>query len=170
MGNDYSMEAKDPIIEECNGLCGTAVLDKGELTYNPYVGVGFNLAGEGVNGEADIVDASAMGGVCITYTSEAAPVLEMGLGESMDAKIGYAQPTVALPKSTTGTTKFIPWSSFKQPSWYKGSATFTGEEAAKHLANLRFKIQAVPGEYRFNIQAIGPFNGGACAPVANVLP
>ncbi|SHK43181.1 hypothetical protein [Fibrobacter sp. UWB12] len=169
-GNEYSDDALDPIIEHCNGLCGTAVLDKGVLTYNPYVGVGFNLAGETKNGEADIVDASSIGGICISYTSTAAPTLEMGLGEALDAAIGYAQPAVALPKSTVGVTKFIPWSNFKQPSWYKGDLQLTGEQAAKHLANIKFKIQAHPGEYDFNIQAVGPFNGGTCAPNANVLP
>lgn len=163
-GNEYSDDAMDPIIDYCGGLCGTAVLDKGYLTYNPFVGVGFNIAGETFNGEVEVADASAMGGVCITYTSTAAPTLELGLGEAMDAAIGYAQPAVALAKSTYGVTKFIPWSSFKQPSWYKGKNQVTGEQAAKHLANIKFKIQAAPGSYDFNIQAIGPFNGGTCGP------
>lgn len=161
-GNDYSADALDPIIDHCAGLCGKAALDKGYLTYSPFAGVGFNLAGETENGEPDVVDASAMGGVCITYTSTAAPILEMGLGEQMDAAIGFAQPAVALPKSIYGVTKFIPWSNFKQPSWYKGDNQITGEQAAKHIANLKFKIQAAPGEYDFNIQAVGPYNGGVC--------
>ncbi|MBQ7080574.1 MAG: hypothetical protein IJM92_13160 [Fibrobacter sp.] len=165
IGHEYDYEAKDPVIEHCGGLCGKAVLDQGSLVYQPYVGVGFNLAGESYDGgKADIVDASAMGGVCITYTSSTQPVLEMGLGEEMDAAIGYANPAVALPKSLSSTTRFIPWSSFKQPSWYSGKKTLTGEEAAKNLANLKFKIQAQSGEYDFNIQAIGPYNGGTCAP------
>lgn len=165
IGNEYDPEAKDPVIEHCGGLCGKAVLDQGSLVYQPYVAVGFNLAGESYDGgKADIVDASAMGGVCITYTSSTQPVLEMGLGEEMDAAIGYANPAIILPKSISGTTKFIPWSSFKQPSWYSGKKTITGEEAAKNLANLKFKIQAQSGEYDFNIQAIGPYNSGTCAP------
>ena len=165
LGNEYNPEAKDPVIEYCGGLCGKAHLDQGSLTYMPYVGVGFNLGGESVDGgDATIVDASAMGGVCITYTSSVQPTLEMGLGNEMDAAIGFANPAVALPKSSSGITKFIPWSSFKQPSWYTGKITLTGEEAAKRLANLKFKMQAAPGVYNFNIQAIGPYNGGTCAP------
>lgn len=159
-GNDYSPDAMDPIIAECNGLCGTAILDAGSLTYHPFVGVGFALAGETIDGgELETVNASGMGGVCITYTSEVAPSLEMSLGEKNDADIGFAYPAAMLPKSSAGTTKFIPWSSFKQPSWYKGDVKFTGEQAAKTLAALKFKMQAHPGSYRFNIQAIGPYDG-----------
>ena len=150
----------DPIIAECNGLCGTAILDAGSLTYHPFVGVGFALAGETIDGgELETVNASGMGGVCITYTSEVAPSLEMSLGEKNDVDIGFAYPAAMLPKSSAGTTKFIPWSSFKQPSWYKGDVKFTGEQAAKTLAALKFKMQAHPGSYRFNIQAIGPYDG-----------
>lgn len=170
LGNEYSSDGLDPVIEECGGVCGTVVLEKGSLMYNPFIGVGFNLAGEGPNGEADIVDATAIGGLCITYTSAAAPTLEMGLGEAMDAAIGYANPAVSLPKSVSGVTKFIPWSNFKQPAWYKGDYKVTGEQAAKHLANIKFKIQAAPGEYDFNIQAVGPFNGGTCGKMVAVLP
>ena len=95
-----------------------------------------------------------MGGVCFTYTSDVAPTLELGLGD--------ANPYAALPKSTTGLTKFIPWSDFKQPTWYKGSTKINGEQASKMLSALRFRLQAAPGSYAFNIQAIGPYNGGTC--------
>ena len=159
-GNDYSSDAMDPIIAECNGLCGTAILDAGLLTYNPYVAVGFGLAGESIGGgEFEPVNASGMGGVCITYTSDIAPTLEMSLGNEKDVAIDFAYPAVALPKSTAGITKFIPWSSFKQPSWYKGNVKYTGEQAAKTLAALKFKMQGKPGSYNFNIQAIGPYDG-----------
>ena len=103
-----------------------------------------------------------MGGVCITYSSEIAPVLEMSLGDEMDATIEYALPVAALPKSVAGTTKFLKWSDFKQPTWYKGSTKINGEQASKMLSALRFRLQAAPGSYAFNIQAIGPYNGGTC--------
>ena len=107
-----------------------------------------------------------MGGICITYTSEIAPIIELGLGDNVDAAIGYAQPYVSLPKSRSlATTKAIPWSSFKQPSWYKGSTKISGEEAAKQLVSIKFKMQGVPGSYNFNIKAIGPYNDGTCASV-----
>jgi hypothetical protein len=168
-GNDYDPNAFDPIIMYCGGLCGTAVLDKGSLMYNPFVAVGFNLAGE--TSMTDFtpmaVDASAMGGVCITYMSEVAPTLQMGLGDQVGALIDYAEPTVALPKSKTSTTKFIPWSDFKQPAWYKGDLKFTGEQAAKQLVSLKFLMQAAQGSYAFNIQAIGPYDGSCHGPAGS---
>ena len=121
-GNEYSAESMAPIIEHCGGICGTAVLDKGTLTYNPFVGIGFNVVGETstTDNTPAAGDASAWGGLCITYKSEAAPSLELGLGDEVDATIGYANPAASLPKSTAGTSKSLAWSDFKQPSWYKG--------------------------------------------------
>ena len=163
LGNEYSDDAIDPVIDYCGGLCGTAILSKGTLTYSPYVGVGFGLAGESKYGDLEPADAAGMGGVCISYISDVAPALEMSLGEEMDAAIGYALPAAFLPKSTVGTTKFLKWSDFKQPSWYKGTTKITGEQASRMLASLKFKMQAAPGSYNFNIQAIGPYNGGTCS-------
>jgi hypothetical protein len=169
IGNEYNTDALDPVIDYCGGICGTASLDKGNLMYSPFVGLGFLVAGE--TSATDLTpattDASDMGGVCITYSSEIAPVLEMSLGDEMDATIEYALPVAALPKSVAGTTKFLKWSDFKQPTWYKGSTKINGEQASKMLSALRFRLQAAPGSYAFNIQAIGPYNGGTCtgAPV-----
>ena len=134
------------------------------MTYNPFVGVGFNLGGEtsATDFTPIAVDASSMGGVCVSYASEAAIALEMDSGDAVNSAIAYANPYAALPKSTTGLTKFIPWSDFKQPTWYKGSTKINGEQASKMLSALRFRLQAVPGSYAFNIQAIGPYNGGTC--------
>ena len=123
----------DPIIELCNGVCGTYSLNKGSLTYNPFVGLGFHLVGEKniFDGTPDVADASSMGGVCVSYASEMAVSLEMGLSEEAEAEIGYAVPTVTLPKSATGITKYIAWSDFKQPSRYKGATKMPGEAAAQ---------------------------------------
>ena len=173
-GNEYNPESLEPIIQVCNGICGKAVLNKGSLTYQPFVGVGFDLAGEtsATDNTPAAANASSMGGVCITYTSDAAPVLQMSLGDDVDAQIDYALPTANLPKSTAGTTKFIPWSSFKQPTWYKGNIKFDGEKAAKQLVSLKFLIQAAEGQYNFNISAIGPLGGcsGSTDPVNPPTP
>jgi len=173
-GNEYSAEALDPVIESCGGLCGTATLDKGSLTYNPFVGIGFNVVGEDDSGNPIPGDASAWGGVCITYTSSAAPSLELGLGD-FDAEIGYANPAASLAKAASAATmKSIPWSGFTQPSWYKGTTKITGEEAAKRLVSVKFKIQASAGNYKFNICAIGPYDGSCpascncCGPIPGV--
>ena len=164
LGTEYDDNALDPVIDFCGGLCGTAVLSKGTMTYNPFLGVGFNMVGETsiTDPTPMAADASSMGGICISYTSDAAPALEMSFGDEIDQSIGYAQPVATLPKSTVGTTKFIKWSDFKQPSWYKGDTEISGEQGAAQLVALRFKLQAAPGEYNFNIQAIGPYSGGTC--------
>ena len=164
VGNEYSETALDNVIIACNGVCGTATLDKGTLTYNPFVGIGFNVVGETSKSDPtpEAGDASAWGGLCITYTSAAAPALELGLG-AYDQEIGYANPAASLPKSTAGSMKSLAWSDFKQPSWYKGDTKISGAEAAARLVAVKFKIQATDGDYAFNICAIGPYTGGTCS-------
>ena len=164
IGNSQFADALDPVIEHCGGICGTAALSKGALTYNPFAGVGFNVVGETSLADDTPVagDASAWGGLCITYTAAASPSLELGLGD-FDATIGYANPSFSLPRAASAAAyKAIPWSGFTQPSWYKGEVKITGEEAAKQLVSVKFKIQAASGNYDFNIQSIGPYDGGRC--------
>ena len=159
-GNDESL---DPVIKYCNGLCATAVLDKGSLTYKPFTGVGFNIAGEEAAFDFPKAgDATAWGGICISYTVDTDAIIELGLGDT-DATIGYANPAVSIPKATTGVTKKFNWSDFKHPSWYQGTTRFTGEEAAKKLVSIKFKIQAESGNYNFNIMSVGPLDGD-CRP------
>ena len=161
IGNEYSELALDNVVEHCGGICGTAILDKGSLTYNPFVGIAFDVAGRVSETSETLaaVDASSWGGVCITYRSEAAPTLQLGLGD-FDREIGFANPAASLPKSTAGTSKNLAWSDFKQPAWYKGATKIDGEDAAKRLVTLKFLIQATPGDYNFNICVVGPYNGG----------
>ena len=173
IGNSQFADALDPVIEHCGGICGTAALSKGALTYNPFAGVGFNVVGETSLADDTPVagDASAWGGLCITYTAAASPSLELGLGD-FDATIGYANPSFSLPRAAVGVAhKVIPWSGFTQPSWYKGTTKISGEEAAKKLVSVKFKMQAQPGMYDFNICAIGPYDGtcpkscSCCGPI-----
>jgi len=171
LGNEYSADALDNVIATCGGVCGTAELNKGSLTYNPFVGIGFNVVGEASTTDKTPVagDASAWGGVCITYTSDAAPSLELGLGDAVDATIGYANPAASLPKSTTGSKKALAWTDFKQPSWYKGATKIDGPTASSQLVAVKFKIQATPGSYAFNICAVGPYDG-TCPASCSVTP
>lgn len=158
IGNDYSDDALDPVIDHCKGVCGTFTLSKGTLTYKPFVGIGFNL----VDGSQSPADASAWGGVCITYTVDAQATLEMGLGDAGDAEIGFDNPFVTLPKSSTASTLNKAWSDFKQVGW--GTGKITGSEAAAKLAAIKFKIQAADGTTgNFNIMSIGAYNGGCKA-------
>ena len=148
------------VIVYCGGVCGTASLAKGELTYDPFVGIGFNVLGEAEGGgDPEAGDATEWGGICISYASEAAPALELGLG-SVDADIQYANPAARLKKATAGNVADLAWEDFKQPTWYKGDVKMSGPDAAKQLVAVKFKIQAFPDEYKFRICGVGP--KGAC--------
>ena len=156
------------VKEYCHGICGTAVLDKGSMTYNPFVSIGFTLARDS-SGNPVPVDVSNWGGICIAYMSYVAPSLELDLGDSVNTKVlKYAVPVVSLSKaSAAGTVKCFPWSSFRMPSWFKGDdqgwKEDTGVKAAKQLVGVRFKLQATPKDdgYYFNVQSISAYNSGS---------
>ena len=161
----------DPIIERCGGLCGTANIGRGTSTSNSYAGFGFSIVGEtySTNQTLTAGDASSWGGLCVTYTSDVDLQLELGLGDIVDSTISYANPAVTLPaakeasilppKGKNGNKVVVSWSDFKQPSWYNGSVKIDGTTAAKQLVAVKFKLQADPGSYNFNICAIGPKDG-----------
>ena len=87
------------------------------------------------------------------------PAGDLGLG-AFDATIEYANPIFKLNKATTTpVTQAIPWSKFTQPTWYSGTTKISGPDAAKQLVAVKFKIQAVNGDYNFNIKQIGPYTG-----------
>ena len=163
---DFSdgVDSMAAVKEYCQGICGTAVLDKGSMTYNPFVSIGFTLARDS-SGNPVPVDVSDWGGICIVYTSEAAPSLELDLGDSINTKVlKYAVPAVSLSKaSAAAVRKCFPWSSFNLPSWLKGDAQGwkedTGVKAAKQVVGVRFKLQATlkDGGYGFNIKAISDY-------------
>ena len=151
----------DAVIAHCEGICGTATLNSGSLTTKPFSGIGFNIVGETSTTDKTLVagNASAWAGLCVTYTSDTDIALELGLGEKIDSTMNYANPAVTLPASQTDKRVVVSWSDFKQPSWYDGSVKFDGETAAKQLVGVHFKIQAEPGEYKFNICSVGPKDG-----------
>ena len=152
----------DAVLKECRtGICGIYRLDKGTLSYDPFVGIGFNLGGVDAKDNLILVDATSMGGICIQYTSDAPVVMEMGLGDEMDAALGYAVPAVDLPRASNVVTRTYTWSQFRQPSW--GRVKISSEEAVKAIGAIKFRIQGKnrsSGE--FNIRAIGAYNNGSC--------
>ena len=155
LGNDYSEDALDPVIDHCGGVCGTYVLNVGSLDYKPFIGIGFNVAGTKTasGGAATTADASAWGGICITYTVDIGATLELGLGDDKDASIGYDNPFVNLPKSATDNEVCTEWAGFKQAGW--GTGKVTGDEAGAALAAVKFKIQAADGSTgQFNIKEV----------------
>lgn len=136
LGTEYYSEAFDPVIDECEGICGTFNLNQGSMDHKPYVGVGFNLAGRA----ASEVDASAAAGICITYTSDVSVALLLGLSDEKEDAIGYDNPFTTLPKSETASEVCTAWGKFKQAGW--GTGKITGDEAAAALVAVKFKIQA----------------------------
>lgn len=146
----------EPVLDSCGGVCGTYKLDKGDLAYDPFVEIAFDLAGKGADGQAIPVDISGMEGIDIQFSSSHAAVLELSLGEEKDAELGYALPAYDLGKSPTGKYISIPWSKFAQPSWAKADQLISIEEAITSVASIRVRIQAKTGsEGQFNIMGIG---------------
>lgn len=158
---EYTIDRLEPIIDDCKGMCGTAILNKWNSPHTAFTGIGFSVVGQNSENDWTLAtgDASSWGGLCVTYTSDTDIALELGLGEVTDSIINYANPTVTLPTSKTSNKMVFSWSDFKQPSWYDGAVKIDGETAAKQLAMVKFKIQAEDGNYRFNICAVGPKDG-----------
>ena len=161
----------DATLDICKGFCGTARLHQGTSATKAFIGVGFNIVGEmsTTNNTPAAGDASSWGGLCVTYTSDVDLQLELGLGDIVDSTISYANPAVTLPAAKaanilspngkSGNKVVVSWSDFKQPSWYNGAVKFDGETAVKQLVAIHFKLQADPGNYDFNICAVGPKDG-----------
>ena len=164
-GNGYDDKSLQPIVEACAGICGTVVLSSGSVTYDPFVGIGFNIVGETSEDDDTPVagDATAWGGICIAYSSALQPVLELGLGNAGDQALKYDNPFNKLVKSSDGTFKDIPWSDFTQAGWgvSQGGDVMDGPTAATKLVAVKFKIQAKDGSTgKFNIMEIGPYGSG----------
>lgn len=171
-GNEHSESAMDPAIDYCAGVCGMYVLDAGLLTYNPFVGIGFNVGGEDDSKTPAPVDATAMGGICIGYSVDTDATLELGLGDAVDATLAFDSPAVKLPK-TTGAVKRFTWASFKQAGWGKnnGGETITGDEAATKLVSVKMKIQSKSGVVgNFNIMSVGAYDGNCTVNTSLIVP
>jgi hypothetical protein len=167
--------AFDPVIEECNGFCGTAVLKGESAIEKPFVGFGFSVVGETSDTDHTLAagDASAWNGLCITYTSDVDLLLQLGPGpisdpngwildgEGPDAEpaLALSYPSATLPASKTSNLVRVAWSDFKQIPSHLSSPIIDGETASKQLSIISFKLQADPGSYDFKICAIGPQNG-----------
>ena len=167
--------AFDPVIEECNGFCGTAVLKGGSAIEKPFVGFGFAVVGETADSNPTLAagDASAWDGLCVTYTSDTDLLLQLGPGpisnpngkildgEGPDTEPAQAlsYPTATLPASKTGNLARVAWQDFKQIPSHSSAPIIDGETAAKQLSLILFKLQSEPGSYDFNICAVGPKDG-----------
>ena len=155
LGDEWDANSFQPVIDYCAGLCGHIILDGEELSYDPFVEVGFYVAGFDSSGTALPADISNWEGICISYISTLAPVLALDLGDSISRDLEYDEPIVKLPKSPGGTDKCFQWSEFAQAGWGKGKK-ISGEEAAKTVVSIRFMVQSKSGtEGDFNIFGLG---------------
>ncbi|MBR4558389.1 MAG: hypothetical protein IKO21_02290 [Fibrobacter sp.] len=160
------MFALAPIIDTCGGICGTFELYKGDsITYDPFVGVGFTLAADGVTP----VDISSWGGICISYKTTIGGALEISLGTAIDSRLGEDRPRANLSKTPDRARQDLAWSNFKQAGWgchgdsLKAGVcdTISGEEASKRAVQFRFYVQAKSGNTgNFAIYEIGKI--GTC--------
>lgn len=144
-GNDYDENALDPVIEHCQGLCGTVTLNQGMLNKTPFAGVGFNLAGTSDGAALAEVSVITWGGICITYTSDLPGKLVIGVNDVLYADLNYDLPYVNLSKSTTPVEKCFAWTDFKQKG-NAGGESITGTEAASQATSLRIEFSTKDGD------------------------
>ena len=124
--------------------------------FDPFFNIGFYVAGFDSNGVALSADVSNWNGICVMYRGTTAPVLQLDLGDSLNKKIGYVLPSIAL--STTGDPQCYEWKLFKQHNLDNGYEFISGEEAAKHVEKVIFHFQPtnLSNNYEFiHVLAIG---------------
>lgn len=145
-----------PVIEACQGICGTFILDEGSLDYKPFVGVGFNIAGTELftGGSAVPADISAWGGLCVTYSSTTDIELYLSYGDEKDAAMGYDFPSVTMPISTEGTVECYRWKQFSR-GWGMDPHM---DQLVKGAASVKFRIQGKSGTTgEFNIMSVSSY-------------
>ena len=145
-----------PVIEACQGLCGTFTLDQGSLDYKPFVVFGFNIAGTETlyGGSATPADISAWGGLCVAYSSTIDIELYLSYGDEKDAAMGYDFPSVTMPMSTEGTVECYRWKQFGI-GWGVDPHM---DQLVKKAASVQFRIQGKSGTTgEFNIMSVSSY-------------
>lgn len=138
----------DPVVDFCRGVCGTFDFKNEGVT-----GIGFNVAGivSWDHEVPDFADASAWGGLCVTYASESDLVVAM----STDTTYAYvnnlaSMPKASLPKSLEVNTICSKWDDFVSPAGTTGNST--------HLASVIFAVRGAAGtQSKFNIIGVGKY-------------
>ena len=155
-GRDFFTQVKDA----CRGICGVAHFGQGESSDAPFVEIGFNVEGRDSSGKYYAMDVSNWKGICAQYYSGVPIALTLDLGDSVNRDLGMDLPFVTLPKADS-VSNFVcfEWKDFKQSGSGKLSASYkygiTGENAAKQLVKVIFKMQGTSGsESSFRIMAI----------------
>ena len=166
IGNDFGGDALSTLVNECKGLCGTYKLERGSSNYNPYVDIGFYVAGHDSNGTALAADISNWGGICFSYQSKSEPLIMdvypsvmLDLGDSLNQKLNMDLPSVYTqvffqPEYSNGGMQCYGWNQFSV-SW-DNEYQISGEEAAKHVVKVIVRFQSGTGTVaKFRIASIG---------------
>ena len=135
-------------------ITGTAELEKGS-SEKAFAGIGFIMVEDTMNGDVPgIVDISAWGGLCVTYSSEKNMGLLLGKGEE---DVLRAQ----LESSQSLVEKCIAWSEFENIS---SSVSASNDDLAKEISSVRFLLESDSSiSVNFKVAAVGKYSaGGAC--------
>lgn len=135
-------------------ITGTAELEKG-MSEKAFAGIGFIMVEDTMNGDVPgIVDISAWGGLCVTYSSEKNMGLLLGKGEE---DVLRAQ----LESSQSLVEKCIAWSEFENIS---SSVSASNDDLAKEISSVRFLLESDSSiSVNFKVAAVGKYSaGGAC--------
>lgn len=152
LGNAYDAYVLDPVIDRCDGVCGSFELNKGPAIVYPYVGIGFNILGGNNNDE--VADVSAWGGLCVVYTSSTPITMKLQPNAQTSEFAEYIVPMATLPQSTAPATVNLGWDEFTQ-------STLSGQEVAEKLSGVKLEFAGDDGTTgEFNIMEIGSL--GTC--------
>ena len=170
---EYDSMALADVIDKCGGsLCGKALFKgKNRIPENDYhpggrreVYIDFYLAGKNASGKIESVDASDMGGICVSYSGDIHR-LQLILDDSLAALIEPARFNTefaglgSISKTDSNVREIC-------CSWHNltydhsngfGSGFVFSEEAVAHLKGLRFVLKGGYGEddYESEFKIIG---------------
>ncbi len=138
-GDEYDSESLSPIIDHCDGVCGSLNFES-----KGYAGVGFSIVNRNeFNGSMTPGDITSWGGLCVKYTSTLNIDVVMNSAAHENSSTLLQSPMVTLPKSASLTTKCVEWDEF-------------GAGASSHVTSLLFVSEGGAGtEGNFNIVGLG---------------
>lgn len=168
------------VFKHCDGLCGS--IEPDYLMLKPWAGIEIPLAKDGAT-----ADISSWGGICITYESDYLidvylKVLVDGFDSNSITTPFEAYPMGSLRTTTLGNspaptlhnmykiddveTVCAKWNSFHVSSWAENgesskiSKIYTGDEAAKEVQSIMFRIQSDGDDDKktFNIRGISTYD------------
>lgn len=139
-----------PLVEKYKGIPADIKLNSG---YDfPFVGLGFNIIGEGMEGG----DISAWDGLCLVYKSGKS--FNIQLAVENDSKVTeYNNYSVTVPASKSLVISDFDWSRFKQADGWGKKVQL--DDVLQKTASINFHFSGV-GSAEFFLQSIGKY--GTC--------